>query len=48
MSAIFFALVGLTTLAEVLLYIGLVLAYWAVVLYLRDAAAQLRELRGAG
>jgi cardiolipin synthase len=48
MSAIFFALVGLTTLAEVLLYIGLVLAYVAVVLYLRDARAQLRELRDAG
>jgi cardiolipin synthase len=47
MSAIFFALVGLTTLAEVLLYIGLVLAYYAVALYVRDALAQLRELRGA-
>jgi cardiolipin synthase len=47
MSAIFFALVGLSTLAEVLLYIGLVLAYYAVVLYVRDALAQLRELRGA-
>jgi cardiolipin synthase len=48
MSAIFFALVGLATLAEVLLYVGLLLAYWAVVLYLRDALAQLRELRRAG
>ena len=48
MSAIFFALVGLATLAEVLLYIGLVLAYYAVVLYVRDAIAQLRALRGAG
>jgi cardiolipin synthase len=48
MSAIFFALVGLATLAEVLLYIGLVLAYYAVVLYMRDALAQLRALRGAG
>jgi cardiolipin synthase (CMP-forming) len=48
MSAIFFALVGLATLAEVLLYIGLVLAYYAVVLYLRDARRQLRELRRAG
>jgi len=47
MSAIFFALVGLSTLAEVLLYIGLVLAYYAVVLYVRDALAQLRALRGA-
>ena len=42
MSAIFFALVGLATLAEVLLYIGLVLAYYAVVLYAREARAQLR------
>lgn len=48
MSAIFFALVGLATLAEVLLYIGLALAYYAVMLYVRDALAQLRELRGAG
>ncbi len=42
MSAIFFALVGLSTLAEVLLYIGLVLAYYAVVLYVRDALAHCR------
>ena len=42
MSAIFCALVGLATVAEVLLYIGLVLAYYAVVLYVRDALAQLR------
>ena len=42
MSAIFFALVGLLTLAEVLLYIGLALAWFAVVLYLRDGLAQLR------
>ena len=42
MSAIFFALVGLATLAEVLLYIGLALAYYAVALYVRDARAQLR------
>jgi cardiolipin synthase (CMP-forming) len=48
MSAIFFALVGLEMLAEVLLYIGLALAYYAVVLYLRDSRRQLRELRGAG
>ena len=45
MSAIFFALTGLLTLAEVLLYIGLALAWFAVVLYLRDGLAQ---LRGAG
>jgi CDP-diacylglycerol--glycerol-3-phosphate 3-phosphatidyltransferase len=45
MSAIFFALVGLLTLAEILLYIGLALAWFAVLLYLRDGLAQ---LRGAG
>ena len=42
MSAIFFALVGLGTLAEVLLYVGLALAWYAVVLYGRDGLAQLR------
>jgi cardiolipin synthase len=42
MSAIFFALVGLLTLAEVLLYCGLALAWYAVVLYVRDVRAQLR------
>ncbi len=42
MSAIFFALVGLTTLAEVLLYVGLALAWYAVALYVRDALAQWR------
>jgi CDP-diacylglycerol--glycerol-3-phosphate 3-phosphatidyltransferase len=36
MSAIFFALVGLETLAEVLLYVGLVLALVATAMYLRD------------
>lgn len=46
MSAIFFALVALATLAEVLLYVGLALAYYAVVLYARDAQAQLRAQRG--
>ena len=45
MSAIFFALVGLATFAEILLYLGLALAWFAVVLYLRDGLAQ---LRGAG
>jgi CDP-diacylglycerol---glycerol-3-phosphate 3-phosphatidyltransferase len=48
MSAIFFALVGLATLAAVLLYVGLVLAYYAVVLYVRDAIRRRRELDGAG
>lgn len=47
MSAIFFALVGLATLAEVLLYMGLALALYAVALYMRDALSQLRELRAA-
>jgi cardiolipin synthase len=42
MSAIFFALAGLPTLAAVLLYIGLALAWYAVVLYLRDGLADLR------
>ena len=42
MSAIFFALVGLKTLAAVLLYIGLALAWYAVVLYVRDGVAALR------
>jgi cardiolipin synthase len=47
MSAIFFALVNLLTLAEVLLYIGLALAWYAVVLYVRDGLAQLRASRDA-
>ena len=42
MSAIFFALVGLLTLAEVLLYCGLALAWYAVALYVRDGLARLR------
>ena len=41
MSAIFFALVGLLDAAEVLLYLGLVLSYWATVLYLRSGVDQL-------
>ena len=48
MSAIFFGLVGLETLAAVLLYIGLVLSYYAVVLYVRDARAQLSGGGAAG
>ena len=47
MSAIFFALVGLTTLAAILLYVGLALAWYAVVLYVRDAVAQQRAARRA-
>jgi cardiolipin synthase len=42
MSAIFFALVGLAELAEILLYIGLTLAWIAVLLYLREGLSQLR------
>jgi cardiolipin synthase (CMP-forming) len=37
-SGIFFALCGLTTLGEVFLYIGLVLAYWATALYIREGS----------
>ena len=47
MSAIFFGLVGLKTLAAVLVYIGLVLSYYAVVLYVRDGLAQLRDKQAA-
>ncbi|HEY8584175.1 MAG TPA: CDP-alcohol phosphatidyltransferase family protein [Capillimicrobium sp.] len=42
MSAVFFALCGMETFAEVLLYVGLALALWASVLYARSAMAQLR------
>ena len=38
MSAIFFALVGLETLGEVLLYLGLVLSIWATILYIREGS----------
>lgn len=47
MSAVFFALVGLLGLAEVLLYLGLVLGLWALGLYLRDGVRDLRALRNA-
>jgi CDP-diacylglycerol--glycerol-3-phosphate 3-phosphatidyltransferase len=36
MGSVFFALLALDTLAEVMLYTGLVLALWASVLYVRD------------
>ncbi len=42
MGAIFFALTGLRTLAEVLLYLGLALALTATGLYLRDGRRGLR------
>ena len=38
MSAIFFALCGLEVLGEILLYIGLFLAIWATVLYIREGS----------
>ena len=47
MSAIFFGLVGLPVTAEILLYLGLALAWYAVVLYIRDARRQLRAEREA-
>jgi cardiolipin synthase len=45
MSSIFFGLVGLQTLAEVLIYLGLVLTLWATVLYARTAVEQLSSSR---
>jgi cardiolipin synthase (CMP-forming) len=46
MGALFFAMTGLGTFAEVLLYIGLVLALVASVLYVRAGRAQLRARAG--
>jgi CDP-diacylglycerol--glycerol-3-phosphate 3-phosphatidyltransferase len=46
MSAIFGGLVGWTEAATILLYGGLVLAWFAVVLYVRDGLMQLRTQRG--
>jgi cardiolipin synthase len=40
MGAFFFAMVGLSTFAEVLLYIGLALALWATVLYVRTGLSE--------
>ena len=48
MGALFFALTGLTTLAEVLLYLGLALALLASALYVRTGLAQLRGRPAAG
>jgi len=39
---VFFGLLGLRTLGEVLLYIGIALALVATVMYYRDGIAQLR------
>jgi cardiolipin synthase len=38
MGSIFFALVGLETLAEILLYIGIVFLGWATALYIREGS----------
>jgi cardiolipin synthase len=43
MSAFFFAMVGLEVLAEVLLFLGIALAFLATVLYVRSGAEQMRE-----
>jgi cardiolipin synthase len=48
MTAIFAGLVGLRTLGEVMLYLGLVLALVATVEYGRSARAQLRRRAGHG
>jgi cardiolipin synthase (CMP-forming) len=45
MGALFFAMVGLTGFAEVLLYVGLVLALAATVLYARTGLAELAAAR---
>jgi cardiolipin synthase len=47
MGAFFFAMVGLGTLAEVLLYIGLALALTATALYVRTGVATVRARRAA-
>jgi cardiolipin synthase len=46
MGSIFFALVALGTLAEVLLAVGLVLAWVATVMYFRDARRQIAQRAG--
>jgi len=46
MGALFFAMTGLGALAEVLLYVGLVLALVASALYVRSGLGQLRPPRG--
>jgi cardiolipin synthase (CMP-forming) len=42
MGSFFFAMCGLSTLAEVLLYVGLALALYATALYIRSGLAQVR------
>jgi CDP-diacylglycerol--glycerol-3-phosphate 3-phosphatidyltransferase len=48
MGALFFALCGLETLGEVLLYVGLSLALLATGLYVRSGRRQLRAMRSPG
>jgi hypothetical protein len=45
MSAIVFALIGVLTLAEVLLYVGLALGLAALAMYARDGVSALRAAR---
>jgi cardiolipin synthase len=45
MSAIAFALMGATQLAEVVLYVGLALGFLALAMYARDGVAALRAAR---
>ncbi len=47
MGSFFFAMVAWRTVGEVLLYVGLVLAFLATGLYVRDGQRELRALRGA-
>jgi cardiolipin synthase len=47
MGSLFFAMAGLEGLGEVLLYIGLALALWASVLYVRYGLSELRRARPA-
>jgi cardiolipin synthase len=45
MGSLFFAMVGLESLAEILLYLGLTLALLATGLYLGEGVRQLRQGR---
>jgi len=47
MGALFFAMVGLEAVGEVLLYVGLALALWASALYVRYGRAEIRRARRA-
>jgi cardiolipin synthase len=47
MGSFFFAMAGLSTLAEVLLYVGVALVLLATALYVRSGVQQLRALRQA-